>query len=586
MESQTRNCQNCKQDFVIEPDDFAFYEKMKVPPPTFCPTCRIERRLAFRNERKLFRIKDAFTGKDIFSLYPAESGKKATLEEEWFKDNWNALDYGKDYDFLVNFFEQFRKLEKEVPVFAQRVEYMVNSPYCANATALKNAYLVFNSSYSEDSMYGNAIDYSKNCIDNSHINHSEKCYECFWIQNCYQCYFTIMSVDSRNLYFCRDCLGCNDCFGCANLRNASYCIFNKQYTKEDYIAEIEKMKLNTISGLKKARELAREFWKTQPTKYHQGLKNVNSTGSYVTNCKNVNDSFLIREGENMRYCQYMQVPKSKDCYDVSAWGHNTELSYETCLSGGNAYNMKFCNDCWPNCKGLEYCISMFSSSDCFGCVGMKKAEYCILNKQYTKEEYFVMLEKIKKQMNEMPYVDKKGRIYKYGEFFPIDFIPFGYNNSTIFQYIQLTKEEAEENGYPWIEVPRGKYNITKNTAELPDAIKDVNENILGEVIECENCKNPYKILKDEFNFYKKENIPLPTLCDECRFKRRIEDRLKFKLYDRVCMCEGEKDETGKYKNNVNHFHGNNPCGEKFKTGYNPEKGEIIYCEKCYQQEVY
>jgi len=57
------------------------------------------------------------------------------------------------------------------------------------------------------------------------------------------------------------------------------------------------MKLNTSFGLKMAKEKARDFWKTCPVKYHQGLKNVNSTGSYVTNCKNVNDSFLMREGE-------------------------------------------------------------------------------------------------------------------------------------------------------------------------------------------------------------------------------------------------------------------------------------------------
>ena len=35
--SETKTCQNCKNDFIIEPDDFSFYEKMKVPAPTFCP---------------------------------------------------------------------------------------------------------------------------------------------------------------------------------------------------------------------------------------------------------------------------------------------------------------------------------------------------------------------------------------------------------------------------------------------------------------------------------------------------------------------------------------------------------------------
>ena len=62
MNSETRRCQNCKTDFAIEPEDFAFYEKIKVPPPTFCPECRLIRRSLFRNERVLYRKKDDMSG--------------------------------------------------------------------------------------------------------------------------------------------------------------------------------------------------------------------------------------------------------------------------------------------------------------------------------------------------------------------------------------------------------------------------------------------------------------------------------------------------------------------------------------------
>ena len=586
MNSETRVCQNCKKDFVIEPEDFNFYEKIKVPPPTFCPLCRVERRAAFRNERKLFKVKDFLTGKDIFSLYPMEGDKKSVTQEEWFSDNIDAIEYGREYNFSKSFFKQLFELDKEVPIFPLRVEFMVNSPYCANATALKNTYLCFNSNNAENCMYGNAVDFSKDCVDNSHVFHSERCYESFWLINCYQCYFTIMSESSRNLFFCKRCTGCNDCFGCVNLNKSSYCIFNKQYKKEEYKKEIEKMNLDSIYGVKQARGKARAFWKTQPVKYMQGLKNLNSTGSYVTDCKNVKDSFLMREGENIKYSQYLQVPKNKDCYDAFAWGANMELHYETCLCGGNTFNIKFSSDCWPNCKNLEYCISCFSSSDCFGCVGLKKKQYCILNKQYTKEEYEELVPKIRRHMDEMFYTDSQGLIYKYGEFFPIEFSPFGYNNTTAIQFFPMTKEKAKDKSYPWFEVPHGEYKITKKTFELPDSIEDISEEILKEVIECEKCKNPYRILENELSFYKKENIPLPRMCNDCRFEMRIKDRLGIELYDRSCMCVGETDITKNYKNTVRHFHGNIPCGEKFKTGYNPNSGEIVYCEKCYQQEVY
>lgn len=585
MEPETKTCQNCKKDFTIEPEDFNFYEKIKVPPPTFCPLCRAQRRLSFRNERNLFKVKDFFTDKNIFSLYPEENCRSIT-EEVWHSDKFDASEYARDYDFSKNFFKQFFELKKEIPVAALRVQMMVNSPYCANATELKNCHLCFNSSFSENCMYSNASDFSKDSMDNSHINHSERCYECFWLQNCYQCYFTIMSAESSNLWFCRDCSGCNDCFGCVGLRKSSYCIFNKQYSKEEYKNELEKMMLNSTSGILIAKEKARKFWLNFPLKCSQGIKNVNSTGSYVTNCKNVKESFLMREGEDVKYSQYLQIPKSKDCYDASAWGNNMELHYETCLSGYNSYNLKFTDNCWPNCKNLEYCAHVFSSSDCFGCVGLKKKQYCVFNKQYTKEDYQKIVEKIKKQMNEIPYIDRQGLIYGYGEYFPIELTSYGYNNSISFLYFPMTKNAAIEKGYPWIDVPHGKYKITVKASELPDSAADINEKILEEVIECQNCGYPFRILENELIFYKNENLPVPKICHECRYEIRIKDRLKLELYNRKCMCSGLTDETRKYKNGAKHFHGENSCNEEFRTGYNPEGAEIVYCEKCYQQEVY
>jgi hypothetical protein len=583
---QNTTCQNCKKEFEITSEDLGFYEKMKVPAPTFCPLCRAQRRFAFRNERKLFRVKNAFTGKDIFSLFPPESGRKIISQEEWHGDGWDAMEYGREYDFSRSFFEQFRELMNDVPVYNLNVKLMQNSPYCGNATALKNSYLVFNSNNSENCMYGNANDDCRDCIDNAHIKHSERSYESFWLENCYQCYFSIMCVESRNLWFSRDCLGCSDCFGCANLRKASYCIFNQQYTREEYFKELEKMRLDTASGVEVARQKARAFWQTQPTKYHQGLKNVNSSGSYVAHSKNVNDSYLVRESENMRYCQYMQVPGNKDCYDSCFWGEHMELLYESSVCGENSYNLKFCVNCWPMCRDSEYSFDLFSSSDCFGCVGLKKKQYCILNKQYSKEEYSEMVEKIKKQMDEMPYRDKQGLIYKYGELFPIEFSSFGYNNTVAIQHFPLTKEEAINKGYPWIDVEKGEYVITKKAAELSDAIGDVADEILKEVVECEGCKGAYRILENELIFLKNEKIPLPRMCNDCRHARRINDRLKLFLYERSCMCAGENDKTTRYKNTVKHEHKESVCGEIFKTGYSSDSPEIVYCEKCYQQEVY
>ncbi len=558
--SENRICQNCKNEFSIEADDFSFYEKMQVPPPTFCSQCRMVRRLVFRNERRLFKVNNAFTGEKIFSLYPEQSGMKVVTQDEWFGDSWDPKEYACDYDFSVNCFQQLFDLDKKVPIYGLNVRGMIQSDYCANASYLKDCYLLFNSNTSENCLYGNSVDTSRDCVDNSHIAKSERCYESFWLNNCYQCYYTIMCVDSRNMWFSRDCLDCSNCFGCTNLRKASYCIFNQQYTKEEYLNELN---LNTRSGIEEANKVCMDFWKTQPNKLHQGLMNTNSNGAYVSNCKNVLDSYLVRDSEDMRYCQYMLVGGNKDCMDACVWGQKTELSYETVTCGENSYNLKFCFDCWPNVRDCEYSLHLKSSSDCFACVGLKNAQYCILNKQYTKDEYFEMVEKIKKHMDEMPYIDKKGRVYKYGEFFPIELSAFGYNNTAAKDQAPINKEEVEENNYPWIEVDRGNYDITLDGNDIPDNINDVKDSILNEVIRCTNCGYAHRIVPGELNFLRKESLPVPTICYECRHSRRIENRLRNNLYNRNCS----------------------KCDIAISTPFPPENGDIVYCEKCYQQEV-
>lgn len=578
-------CQNCKKNFTIEPDDLSFYERMQVPPPTFCPFCRFQRRAVFRNERKLFRVKDAFTGKDIFSLYPAEANRKVVTQEEWHGDSWSALDYGRDIDWSRPFLAQVLELEKEVPIYNLNVKLMVNSPYCGNATGLKNCYLCFNSNRSENCLYGNSVDYSTDCVDVSHINHSERCYDSFWLEKSYQCHGCVLCGDSRNLWFSRSCIGCNDCFGCMSLRKSSYCIFNKQYTKEEYKEFIDSLNLHTAQGFAEARKKAREFWLTRPVRSTQGLRNVHCTGTYVTESKNVLDSYLVRGSENMRYCQNMLVPGNKECMDTTVWGENTQLSYETCVSGDNSYNLKFCFSSWPACHDSEYCMNMFSSADCFGCVGVRSAQYCILNKKYEKDEYKTLVEKIKKHMDDVPYVDAQGLVYKYGEFFPIEFSPFGYNNSLTIEHFPLTEEEALKKGYAWIDPEKGNYAVSMQSSDIPESIKDVTDDITKEIIACSQCRRPYRIVADELTFLRKENLPLPRLCVDCRHKRRIGDRLSIQLYDRTCMCSGKTDDTDQYQNLSNHEHSPDHCSNDFKTGYAPESGMIVYCEQCYQREV-
>ena len=115
MQSENRNCQNCKKDFTIESEDFNFYEKIKVPAPTFCPDCRLQRRMSWRNERTLHRNKCGKTGKNLISCFSSESPFTVYDRDIWWGDEWNATEYGMNYNFSQSFFSQFRVLMEKTP---------------------------------------------------------------------------------------------------------------------------------------------------------------------------------------------------------------------------------------------------------------------------------------------------------------------------------------------------------------------------------------------------------------------------------------------------------------------------------------
>jgi len=594
MENKQENkiCQNCQKEFIIDNDDFSFYQKMKVPAPTFCSLCRTQRRWAFRNERGLYKRKCDYSDKEIFSMYAPDSPIKVYDRDIWLSDVWDPMDYGQEIDWSKPFFTQIHELMLKVPFKANNVIRGVNSDYSNNATDPKNSYLVFNTTGPEDCMYSNGLNFSRDCVDVSHVSKAETCYQSFWLSSCYRAHYCSQCVDSSDLWFCRDCQGCMNCFGSVNLRNKNYYFFNEKLTKEKYFEKIKEYKLNTREGINKASEDINIFWKKFPNKNHQGVKNIDCTGSYVTNSKNVKDSFLVRDSENLRYCQYIQEsPGSKDCYDYSNWGDAAEMVYEAISCGAGVHDLKFAFFTQESTHETEYTMVCRSSNNLFGCVGLKKKEYCILNKQYTKDEYFTLVEKIKKHMIDLPYIDNKGIVYKYGEFFPPEMSPWAYNETIAQEYFPLTKNEALEKGYRWRDSDEKNYKPTLLSIDIPNDITKTGDSIVGEIIECahkgkcnQGCTKAFRIIQDELQFYRKIGVPVPELCPACRTMERLKLRLGIKLYENTCMCNGDKSKGGVYKNLGGHFHDEKPCNNKIITGFDPEGDNIVYCEQCYQQE--
>jgi len=587
---ETRVCQNCKGEFKIDASDFDFYKKIDVPPPTFCPECRNQRRMSWRNERTFHRGKCAATGKDFLTMFSPEAKMTVYDRDYWWSDKWDQLSTGRDYDFSRPFFEQYAELLHTAPLPNLANSNCVNSEWGNHSLDCKNTYLFYASIAVEDGAYITGGVTAKNSFDIYKALNIIDCYEDILCADDNRLFFSYDSDQSIQSEFLLSCINMQDSLACINMKNGSHCIFNKHYSKEDYKNERAKYDLGSYAQLEKFKKEFTEFIKGFPRRYATILKSVDVSGDAVLTSKNCRHVFDIYGGvEDTKYLYHGAT--IKDSYDGYGMGAVAELMYEAVDAGAQARHCMF-GVFTHGSQETSYTYTCHSSSNLFGCVGLRSKQYCILNKQYTKEEYEALLPKIKQQMKDMPYVDTKGRLYGYGEFFPTEISPFAYNETIAQEYFSLSKQEAESGGYSWHESGAKHYTVTIKAADLPDHIRDAPDSITKEIIECahagkcnQQCTSAFRIIPSELQFLKHFNIALPRLCPNCRHYERLAKRNPFRLWKRDCECAGLKSAKGGYENISAHPHGENTCEVKFETPYSPERTEIIYCEQCYQQEV-
>ena len=571
---QAKTCQNCKQAFTIEPADFEFYAKIAVPPPTFCAECRNIQRFATRNAKSLYHRRcdkparpdgAGGCGQNVISRISPVNPAKMWCKKCWWADDWDGTDYGRDYDFSRPFHDQFYEILMTVPHVSLFSTNMTNSDYCNMETDDKNCYLTFGGHYNEDCAYSEYSIHGKNVYDSYWAFNSEQCFGCINIEKCYRAFLSRDCSNCMDAYFSYDCRGCTNIIGCAGLRNKQYYIYNEQYAKEEYEARKGALGLNTHTGLEQVKQQAKEVWEKTPRKFANISQSVGCTGHDITNSKNSANCWNVDSDED---CKNMYIAaNNKDCMDESSVGGD-ELSY-MCANGGGFYNCKFLLYSFTKdvlrvkqTYNSEYSYCITNTSDCFGCVNLRKKQYCILNKRYSKEEYEELLPKIKQHMLDMPYVSPKtGYTYGYGDFFPTEHSLFAYNESVANDFYPMTKEEAEKSGFPWREEPETAQ--AGSGYVIPNDIQDVGDDILQAVLICEETGKAYRITKAELEFYRMTNLPIPRVAPLKRIKNRINQLLPFRLYDRECM----------------------KCKKSLNSPYPPDRPEIVYCEQCYQQEV-
>ncbi len=588
-----KSCKTCKKDFEINGEEQEFYKKIKVPDPKSCPDCRLQQRMLFRNERTLYKRKpdSPDSTEEVISIFAPDSDQTVYDQKTWWGDSWDAMSYQEEINFDEPFFAQLKRLWRKVPDFALANLNGINSDYCSITEGNKNCYLVVGGDFNENVMYSSFTFNTKDSIDLHWVSKSDLSYESVDCISCSRLLYSRQCEGCIDSAFLFNCKNCTDCFGCVNLRNTQYCIWNEQFDKKTYEEKIKAMNLNSFSQIQKYKKEFEEFILKYPHKFARIIRSINSSGDNLEGTKNCKDCFDVFDGAKDCSNIWLAYSSVLNCYDCDHFGKNSENSYQasTIYPGNNVICSRFIIES----HDVSYSYNCHNCSNLFGCVGLRNKNYCIFNKQYSKEEYLALIPKLIEHINTMQYKDNIGNSYVYGDFFPSDLSPFGYNETVAQEIFPLTKKEAEAKGYFWRERISKEYKSDLTANDLPDSLNEIDSTITQKVISCKHagdcthqCTKAYKITQSEFNFYKRLNIPIPRLCYNCRYCERISTRNPIKLWKRRCQCLGNTSSNGIYKNTREHAHKGHACENEFETSYSPDRKEIVYCETCYQQEVY
>ncbi|MDA1209365.1 MAG: hypothetical protein O2904_05035 [bacterium] len=550
------NCAQCTSAFTVSDADREILKKAspqiggtiyQIPDPTLCPNCRVQRRMTWRNDRTFYHRKCDKTGQMFISMYAPGTAFPVYKQDEWHGDSWEGLDYGRDYDFSRSFFGQWGELRDKVPHWGVAISNCENSDYCNYCTDEKNCYLDIAAEGNEDCYFDLFVKNSKNCVDCTFVYASELCYECIQCYNSYACRNSMYLDNCSDCTFCFDMKGCKDCVLSVNLRNKQYCLLNAQYTKEEYEKKVAELNLSSHASLQNVQKIWKNMRIDKGT--YRDMYNLNCENAMGNNIKNSKNCYHCFNATDCEDCQYLyDVLNAKDCMDMNYSLYDPESSYEIMSTVGT----KFCAFVMsgPYNSNSYYCQQLKSCKNCFGCHGLKNKEYCILNKQYTKEEYEELLPKIIEHMQGMG---------EWGEFFPTTLSPHGYNETVAQDYMPLSQADAESKGWSWRKEKEMTEAYMGPEATVADNIVNSDESICEQILTCANSGKQYKIISQELKFYKQQGIPLPRLCPAERHKQRDLLRNPRFLWQRQCSA----------------------CQKEMWTSYDPERSEKVVCEECY-----
>ncbi len=154
-----------------------------------------------------------------------------------------------DSKYRQEFMQNVEKLRLTMPVPHL---WEIGSEQCTGNYLFhsKNVRHGYNTKYFEDCFYVFEGHRNKDCFDIMRAGDCELLYDCTNVIDLKMSAFCNLTYQCDQLLYCDNCHGCSNCFGCFGLKRAKYCVFNAQFTKEEYEALIPKI----IEHMRKTKE--------------------------------------------------------------------------------------------------------------------------------------------------------------------------------------------------------------------------------------------------------------------------------------------------------------------------------------------
>lgn len=576
------------EEFPIFEQEKNILDTLWMPLPIISPDMRRLQLYMMRNERTFYKRSCDMTGKSILSIYPPEYPSKVFHFSEYISDKWSGFDYWKDLDFDWSISQQISDFYRSIPKRSLNIDAensMENCDYSNYGTSSKDCYMSQVPTFSQNCYYSYTPFQSTYNID-THLN--EKCeisYESSFCMNSYQIFYSQYLEDSRDCWWCYDCIWIQNCIGCVWLHSKQYYILNQELTQREYEYKL-KVILSSYKNLKTFQDEFDTFKSNFPKKALHNKLSENVQGNIIRyskktlNCFNVvdlQDSLHTQhsgiDSTSLLSCEYGGL-NSWNVYHSIWFNHSIESAYISFTSAQRSY----------------YLHDNTSVDDSMLCSGLQNQRYCIFNKQYSQEEYAVFSKKVIEMMKQE---------WIWGNWFLSEMLLFPYNDSKAYEQYPPQKivygSRDTKGAREWELNPKGRgtvyvldpeayiskayldfwgdkslnilWRTQDNNIDISPSAKIIEADFLPEIhnieahvsdiiIQCKDTGRPFRVIAQELDFYKKYSLPLPRYHPDVRFQKRFQQFPKNTLHLRT--CDG--------------------CWEQILSVW---ESESVVCESCY-----